>query len=290
MKCSDINIRDPFVLPFEGTYYLYGTPGQFAWSGAGGFWCYTSKDLKKWSEPIKCFTAPADFWADRNFWAPEVHYYNGKFFMFASFFAEGRNRCTQILAADCPTGPFEVWSEPITPADWMCLDGTFLVENGKPYMVFCHEHLQIGTGTICAIELSADLRKPVGEAVTLFGADEAPWVTYDKSDIVNGKPRIVTDGPFMYKDGDELTMFWASFRNHSYAEGIAVSQSGSVFGPWKQLEEPLFDKDGGHGMLFRDFDGNMIFTLHSPNDNPKERPVFFRITKDENGWHKHEQL
>ena len=290
MKCSAINIRDPFVLPYEGTYYMFGTPGQFAWSGAGGFWCYTSKDLVEWSDPIKCFTPPADFWADRNFWAPEVHLYNGRFYMFASFYTEGKNRCTQILAADKPEGPYEVWSEPITPADWMCLDGTFYIENGKPYMVFCHEHVQIGTGTICAIELSEDLRKPVGEAVTLFGADEAPWVTYDKNDIVNGKPRIVTDGPFLYNDGKELTMFWASFRNHSYAEGIAVSTSGSVLGPWKQLADPLFDKDGGHGMLFKTFAGDMIFTLHSPNDNPKERPVFFHITKDENGWHKGEQL
>ena len=290
MKCSDINIRDPFILAYEGTYYMFGTPGQFAWSGAGGFWCYTSKDLVEWSDPIKCFTPPADFWADRNFWAPEVHIYNGRFYMFASFFSENRNRCTQILAADCPQGPYEIWSDPITPPDWMCLDGTFYVENGKPYMVFCHEHVQIGIGTICAIELSKDLKKPVSNAVTLFGADEAAWVTCSNDDLVNGKPRMVTDGPFLHHDGKELTMFWASFRNHSYAEGIAVSQSGSVLGPWKQLEEPLFDKDGGHGMLFRTFGGDMVFTLHSPNDNPKERPVFFRITKDESGWHKGEQI
>ncbi len=290
MKLQDINIRDPFVLPYDGTYYLYGTPGQFAWSGAGGFWCYTSKDLKEWSDPVKCFTPPVDFWSDRNFWAPEVHFYKDKFFMFASFFAEGKNRCTQILAADHPTGPFEVWSEPITPADWMCLDGTFYIENGKPYMVFCHEHLQIGTGTICAIEMSEDLRKSVGEAVTLFAADEAPWIIYDANDTVDGKPRMVTDGPFLYHDGKQLTMFWASCSDHNYVEAVAVSESGSVFGPWQQCERLLFDKDGGHGMLFKTFDGDMIFTLHSPNSNPNERPVFFRITKDENGWHKGEQF
>jgi len=25
MKCSDINIRDPFVVYKDGTYYMYGT-------------------------------------------------------------------------------------------------------------------------------------------------------------------------------------------------------------------------------------------------------------------------
>ena len=290
MQCKDINIRDPFVLPFEGTYYLYGTPGAFAWTGAGGFWCWTSKDLKEWSNPIKCFEAPKDFWADRNFWAPEVHYYKGKFFMFASFYAEGKNRCTQILASDNPTGPFAVWSKPITPPDWMCLDGTFYVEDGKPYMVFCHEWLQIGTGTICAIEVRDDLRESVGEAVTLFGADEAPWVTYNPRDKVAGKPKIVTDGPFLYRDADELTMFWSSFRNGRYAVGTAVSQSGTIAGPWVQNKEPLFEADSGHGMLFKTFGGEMIFSLHAPNNNPAERPVFYRVTKAANGWHAGEQL
>ena len=28
VKSGDIHIRDPFVLPYEGTYYLYGTRGN----------------------------------------------------------------------------------------------------------------------------------------------------------------------------------------------------------------------------------------------------------------------
>lgn len=30
MKLSDIQIRDPYILPFEGKYYLYFQPGQHA--------------------------------------------------------------------------------------------------------------------------------------------------------------------------------------------------------------------------------------------------------------------
>lgn len=58
MKLSEIHIRDPFILPFEGKYYLFGTPGRFAWQGSGGFWCNISEDLKNWSVPIKCFDPP----------------------------------------------------------------------------------------------------------------------------------------------------------------------------------------------------------------------------------------
>lgn len=35
-KTSEINIRDPFVLPWDGKYYLYGTRGETCWGLADG--------------------------------------------------------------------------------------------------------------------------------------------------------------------------------------------------------------------------------------------------------------
>ena len=31
MKFCDINIRDPFILPYNGKYYMYGTRGNNTW-------------------------------------------------------------------------------------------------------------------------------------------------------------------------------------------------------------------------------------------------------------------
>jgi len=284
-KNSEIGIRDPFILPWEGKYYMFGTDNRTAWHGVSGFPCYISADLENWEGPIVAFERPEDFWADDNFWAPEVHAYQGAFYMFASFYNKNATRATQILRAEKPEGPYEVWSDgPVTPADWMCLDGTFYVEDGVPYMVFCHEWTQIGTGTVCAVELTSDLRRPAGKPVTLFAASEAPWVDPVEQRMIAGKPCMVTDGPFLKKDGEKLTMFWASFSKGEYAEGMAVSESGRVLGPWKQLEKPLFEKDGGHGMLFKTFEGKILFTLHQPNCNPDERPVFFELEKAGEGY------
>ncbi len=84
MKLNEIYIRDPYILPYEGSYYLYGkTAGENT-----EFVVYISKDLDEWTEPKKVFTPDKDFWADRDFWAPEVHMYKGKFYMFASFKSE----------------------------------------------------------------------------------------------------------------------------------------------------------------------------------------------------------
>ena len=81
MKLSDINIRDPFIVPYEGKYYMYGTRGKGCWESQKtpgmGFDVYISEDLETWSDPIPVFEASDNFWGTHNFWAPEVHFYNG---------------------------------------------------------------------------------------------------------------------------------------------------------------------------------------------------------------------
>ena len=66
MKTNEINIRDPFVLLENGTYYLYGTRGATCWGPATGFDVYTGTDLENWEGPFPCFENDGTFWADRN--------------------------------------------------------------------------------------------------------------------------------------------------------------------------------------------------------------------------------
>lgn len=283
MKREEIRIRDPFVLPYEGKYYMYGTgiPGAEDIDEGRQFWCYVSEDLEEWSEPILCFDASEDFWGERNFWAPEVHFYNEKFYMLASFIAEGRMRASQALVADKPQGPFRVIGKPLTPTDWMCLDGTLYVEEGAPYLVFCHEWLQVKDGQIAMIPLKEDLSESIGEAKVLFSASEGGWAHAIEVDTYRG---IVTDGPWLVKEEDELLMFWSSYHHGTYAVGMSVSESGKLAGPWRHLDKLLFEKNGGHGMMFRGFDGKHYFVLHGPNDHPDERANFFEIEKVEEGY------
>lgn len=86
---------------------------------------------------------------------PERKRYKDKFDMFASFKAKGVCRGTQILIADEPAGPYRFHSDgPVTPREWECLDGTlYFDKKDKPWMVFCHEWLQVGDGEICAMPL-----------------------------------------------------------------------------------------------------------------------------------------
>lgn len=277
LTSADINIRDPFVLPVaaEQQYYLYGTTGTETWTNAAsGFDYYTSPDLQRWAGPFPAFRPPADFWSDRNFWAPEVHPYRGRFYLFASFKAEGVCRGTQILAAASPQGLFlPISAGPVTPRSWECLDGTLFVDaDDQPWIVFCHEWVQVGDGEICALRLSADLESAQGEPQLLFRASAAPWAQQ-----INSKGRIgyVTDGPFLHRlSSGNLLLLWSSFGVGGYTVGVARSASGDILGPWEQQPEPLYAGDGGHCMVFRGFDGQLWLALHRPNRTPDERPLF----------------
>lgn len=275
MKTNEIHVRDPFVLPWEGKYYLYGTRGPTCWGLADGFDVYVGKDLENWEGPIEIFHNDGSFWADREYWAPEVHVIDGAFYMFASFHSPDRRRGTQILRAEKPTGPFVPISDgPVTPADWECLDGTFFrSKDGDPYLVFCHEWLQVHDGEVCAMKLTPDLKAAAGEPRVLFRASQAPWVvpSVDK----DGNKNCVTDGPWLHRCPDgRLMMLWSSHGKDGYAQAASYSDNGDITGNWTPAAEPIFGRDGGHGMIFRDFEGVQHLVLHAPNENPYERPVF----------------
>lgn len=287
MKLKDIHLRDPFIFPWQGVYYLYGSRCRTLQgkSPVLGFDVYTGTDLENWSEATECFTPSADFWADRQYFAPEVHFYRNAFYLFVSFKSATRHRGTQILRAESPMGPFVPISEgPVTPPEWESIDGTlFTDENGAPWMVFCNEWVQVTDGTVCALPLAADLTAAAGEPVKLFSAHESAWARTISSG--SGQEGYVTDGPFLYRlKTGALAMLWSSFgANCQYAQAVAYSESGCLAGPWRHPQQPLFAQNGGHGMLFRTFEGELYLVLHCPNDQPAERPCLLKVRETADG-------
>jgi arabinan endo-1,5-alpha-L-arabinosidase len=282
-KLADIRAQDVCILPdpVSKTYYMIA-------AGLGGVRAWTSKDLAMWQGPKAIFRTPPDIWGDirtAGIWAPEMHYYKGKYYLFLTFntqhlldeqWRQWRPRVTrgsQVLAGDSPDGPFTAFqNHATTPVDMMTLDGTFWVEDGVPYMVFAHEWVQITNGTIEAMPLKDDLSEAAGEPKRLFAAASAKWSE------PAGEGGWVTDGPYLHmgKTG-KLYMIWSS-RNHThgYVLGVAISDSGKLAGPWRQEPEPIFQDNGGHGMIFRTFEGKLMMVLHAP-DGQRPRPLLFEI-------------
>ena len=265
---TGVRVRDPWVLEHEGTYYLYGT--GLAWNGYG---CVYSTDLQNWSDPVKVYAPEGACDGENDWWAPECHYYQGNFYLFATYrsAASGKRGVAIFRSAD-PLGPFEIITDGhITPKDRDAIDGTLYVdEDGQPWMVYVGEWTsnEDGVGDMMAAKLSGDLTEFVSDPILLFRATDPRWA--------NGG---VTDGPFLYKTKTgRLLMLWSNTDNKGYCVGIASSSNGKVDGKWRQQPWELYkatdeNADGGHGMLFTAPDGTLLLSVHSPNVATEDNPT-----------------
>ena len=122
-----------------------------------------------------------------------------------------------------------------------------------------------------------DLGEAIGDPVILFRASDGPWVG----------PSGVTDGPFLHRlPGGKLLMLWSDFTpSGSYAISYAVSETGRILGPWKQQKEPLYALDGGHGMLFYTFSGQLMMSCHCPNVHSRKRILLFEMEETSDALH-----
>ena len=279
IKKEDLRIRDPFIYADKENkiYYIYGTTELKEGLSAGDkFSLYTSKDLECFEGPFVVFDGKKiNFWADKDYWAAEVHKYKDKYYLIGSFKADGKHRASCILSSDSLLGEFTPISDKArTPIDWDCLDGTLYIENAEPYLVFSHEWLQCTVGEIWAQKMSDDLTEPVEEPFMLFKASDNPYVT-SFADAFNSECRV-TDGPFLFKKNGKIKMIWSSFSNGKYV--ILEAESNSIKGKWNHFP-PRFDFDGGHAMIFEDFDGERYLSFHSPNTPPNERIYLVKYEK-----------
>jgi hypothetical protein len=269
---DSIRLSDPFILADKktSTYYMTGTGGML----------WKSKDLEKWTGPFRVTKTDPQSWMGKNpmIWAAELHAYKGKYYYFATFTNRDvkidtvkgnviERRASHVLVSDKPDGPFVPMKDPIyLPANKPTLDGTFWVEDGRPYMIYCYEWLQNWDGTIEKIELKPDLSGSIGEGKLLFRASESPW---SKERNEEGKiiPNKVTDGPWLFRtQTGKLGMLWTSWIYDVYVQGVAYSASGTLDGPWIQEREPITPSNYGHGMLFRTFEGKLLMAIHSHKD------------------------
>lgn len=274
-----IHLRDPFILEHNGTYYLYGTTRDVWGKESDGFDAWYGKDLVNWSYGGQIYKrADNAVWNRYNFWAPEVYYRNGRFYMFYAAKSDNTKRALGVAISENPLGPFiDGPNNPLTPADWDCLDAHLYTDaDGRNYLFFVHEWVQTGDGEMWIQPLADDLTSLTGERILLFKASEASWND-------DPKYRVVIDGPSLIVHSGKYYLMWSSFlKNYTYSTGYAVSSS--LMGPYTHCGQPIIKGDGGHNSWFVGPDGSSLYACyHSPNKWPDERLCIDKLHFDENG-------
>lgn len=289
---DELSMSDPYIYAEESnhTYYLTSSGGRQ----------WRSTDLINWTGPYDIVDLSGT-WCERAGFAAaaEIHKVGDKYYYAGTYSDHSEiiqaiprrynvpHNQTYLLRADSPEGPFVPFS--VTPGydyqpyEWDCIDGTLYEEDGHIYMVFVHEWTQLIDGTMDYIELSPDLTETISaKPVTMFRASENP-----SCGEMNGlgeatfglkMPGWVTDGPQMFRtQTGKLGMLWSTWGKERYLQVICYSESGTIAGPWIQEPEPFLANNSGHGMLFKTFDGELIFVVHHSEGNGPRKPQYWTV-------------
>ena len=284
-------MSDPFILPDPST-------GKYYMTSSGGA-IYTSEDLRLWTGPHKAYDASGSWMEDiKSVAAAEIHHIGDKYYYIATFTDRTKlvdviprrynvyRQQSQILVSDTAIGPYKPlnreYSHCYLPENWAILDGTLWNDDGKTYLVYVHEWLQVIDGTVEYVELSKDLTHVTTKPKTIFRASEAAWAKEMNSnnEATYGMriPGWVTDGPQLFRTGTgRLGMLWSSWGENRYAQGVAYSESGTIDGPWIQNEHSLKGDNSGHGMLFRTFDGRDLLVIHHDGGDGLRKPQLWEV-------------
>ncbi|MBR5459844.1 MAG: glycoside hydrolase family 43 protein [Clostridia bacterium] len=254
---------DPFVLLHDGKYYLYAT------TAPDGYLVYESEDMAHWIDRGYCLKKD-DVMGEEKFWAPEVIFHNGKFYMvYTSEFHLG------IAVSDSPLGPFRQENK-----RWLtegrAIDGHFFRDGDRVYMYYVNYEPE-GKTNIFGCEMSEDLQSLVGEPRRLIAPEQA-W-ELRTSYMKDGEIRCVVEGPFVLKQEGKYYLTYSANATQSpfYAVGYAVSDS--PLGEYKKYSKnPILKKSEtvngtGHHSFTTTKDGKrLICVYHTHNSLTEWKP------------------
>ena len=224
-------LADPFVLKYNGEYYAYGTVPI----GRCAIPVLHSTDLIEWrrvGNALEPFAREFDC-----FWAPEVAYDNGTFFMFYSAGGrEGEGHQIRVATAEHPTGPFRDEETILAPDDPFSIDAhPFRDEDGQWYLFYCHDFLEgerPGTGIV--VDRLLDMRSLAGERRVVVRA-HADWNLFQRQRHWYNRvwDWYTIEGAFVTKHADRYYCFYSggAWKEPNYGIGCVVADQPA--GPYR---------------------------------------------------------
>ncbi|HEY1685620.1 MAG TPA: glycoside hydrolase family 43 protein [Tepidisphaeraceae bacterium] len=139
-----VDAADPWVILHDGLYYFTGTLDP-----EGGLWIWSSKNLSQLDsgKKVKVWSAPATGGESHAIWAPELHWINGKWYLyFTASDGKNQNHRQYVLEAKTsdPQGDYIDRGRIDPDLDSFAIDGSVLeMPNGKLYWLYSDGKLHI---------------------------------------------------------------------------------------------------------------------------------------------------
>lgn len=261
---------DPFVLKFRGEYFAYCTD---FWRDGKVFGVLRSRDLINWEEiggAIQPLENSPPF-----YWAPEVTYYNGKFYLYYSVGNETLMEL-RVAVSDIPDGNFVDSGKRLTNEDFAIDAHVFTDEDGQRYLFYATdflEHSHIGTGTV--IDKMVDFFTLAGHPRPVTRA-RYDWQVYDENRKEKGGVRWHTvEGSFVLKrKGIYYEMFsGGNWQNITYGVSFATTDNIGKDEEWEQFSDgekilpilrtlPGIVTGPGHNSVVRGLNNREIYCVY----------------------------
>lgn len=271
---------DPYILKYNGKYYLYGT------GGSDGIKVYQSDDMATWSKAVGVSSGYALHknlvWGEKWFWAPEVYYLNGKFYMFYS--AEEKISVAESVS---PLGPFTQAADKQKPFHENIKEidtHLFIDDNGKKYLYF----VRFTNGNeIWVAELNDDMYSIKETTIKRCIGATVGLQAWEKSTAEPQPNAKVNEGPFVLKRNGWYYLTYSAnhYENPNYGVGYAFSKS--PLGPWtKYAGNPILIgnsqiKGVGHHSFINTSDKCQYIVYHSHNSMTAVQPRKLAIDRYE---------
>lgn len=281
-------VHDPVMIKQDSIYYLFCT--------GRGISSFTSTDMKLWKAGPPVFHEPP-VWAVNTVkgyrghtWAPDISFVNGKYYLYYSVSAFGKNTSAIGLATNKtlhPNSPDYKWEDhgmviqSVPGRDmWNAIDPNLIIDDNRtPWLVFG----SFWNG-MKLVKLDSTLSKP---------SSPEEWYTvaarkrsFDIADSLAGDAAI--EAPFIFRKGE----FYYLFVSHDYCcrgersdYKVVVGRAANVKGPYVDKDGRLLTQGGGtlivqgdkkfHGAghnAVETFDGKDYIIYHGYDATDKGRP------------------
>ena len=264
---------DPFVLQHEGRYYAYGT-GLVPELGGRRFEVLVSDDLVNWTSAGGALE-PLDDPDRTDYWAPEVAYHDGQFYMYYSAGKEDKGHQLRVAVSGAPTGPFVDQGLVLTPELPFSIDPhPFQDSDGQWYLFYARDFLEGDrVGTSLEVDRLVSMTQLAGEPRTVLRASQ-DWQLYQA-----GRPMYeavydwyTLEGPFVVQRQGQYYLFYSGGAWPEATYGVSYAVADHPLGPWREPEgsgpQVLKTIPGqvigpGHNSVVRAPDGEDVLVYHA---------------------------
>lgn len=269
---------DPWMTR-KGEYYYY--------TATAGSRLFITKarnldDLKS-AEPVTIWTPPQGTNYSKEIWAPELHFINGKWYMyFAADDGKNENHRMYVLenASPDPTlGTWEFKGKVSDKTDKWAIDGSVFELGRKLYFIWSGWEDDVdGQQNIYIAEMSNPWT--VSSERVLISVPTLPWETVGDIKTENGSRHVnVNEGPVVLKNGEKLFLVYSASGcwTDSYCLGMLTLTGKSPLDPgsWKKNPAPVFQAKPeagvyapGHNSFFTSPDGTENWIMYHANPEP----------------------